>query len=433
VDGSDGTVRVLATGHFGPILTAVWPSCHPDRSAGWRESHACDLEITPVPDGVRIVERHGADELVGVVTLVGDRLRQEFSASAVGRVFQTIGLRQSTVRVRDGRTGVTQHHPAGLGLGVRDSSEIVAAACYPPPGSELTWTGTDGVHEVRVLVETPTGLVHSCLLDRRPTPGPDGVARLDTYLRVSPAPRRGRSRPATRPATRPVPRTVPAGGAHQVRMVPRAGGVTSWTHDGTRLLRSPYPHRRGLVCNPTWSAGMWVTTERARFTRDSGLGWGTAIDTTWEPKHPLGLHAPDHRISWELTLPDDDAPDAPVTVDLHHPDATEEVVLWFTPHTPKGGRVVVPGPDGVPWQLPTDRVWQRWSSAVSVELTDGRWLVGTPAPDAPDDAEYVVRSTAAGVLVGCVANASQPSTTSWHFTVRTDPLGPDDLDSPDLT
>ncbi|MGW0615008.1 GNAT family N-acetyltransferase, partial [Streptomyces sp. NPDC002788] len=44
VDGDDGTVRVLAEGHHGPVFMSTWPSCRADRPAGWRESEPRGLD-----------------------------------------------------------------------------------------------------------------------------------------------------------------------------------------------------------------------------------------------------------------------------------------------------------------------------------------------------------------------------------------------------
>jgi len=435
VDGADGTVRLLTPAHLGPVLTSTWPSCHPDRVAGWRDPYPCDLHITPVSDGVRVVERHGSTELVGTITLVGGRLRQEFVSTApVGRVFHAIGLRQGTLRLR-GAEG-TEVHPIGLGLGVRDASEIVAAAHRPPVGSELTWTSADESVQVTVPVSAATGLVHARMLDRRPEPGLETAVRFDTHVRVS-TPRQDGDRPRVtgHDVTGHDVRSAD-GTRHEVRLTPRAGGVTNWTCDGTRVLRSPYPHRRPLVCNPTWAAGMWVTTEHNRYDRGTGVGWGLMPRVTWEPKHPLGIHCPELRIGWELSLPEAAGPGAPVTVDLHHPDARGEVALWLTPHTARGARVRVPAPEGT-WEHSTEQTWQCWAPQVWVELADGRWLDCRPGPDAPADAELVVRSTPAGLLVGCLVQALPPhgtgtprTSSTWAFRVVDDPAAPVPLAGP---
>jgi L-amino acid N-acyltransferase YncA len=398
VDGPDGTVRLLAPGHLGPVLTSTWPTCHPGRVPGWRDGFPLDLRVEEIADGVRITERHEDVDLVGTVTLVDGRLRQDFRSTApIGRVFHTIGLRQASLRVVDPVAGDTGQQPAGLGLAVRDSSEIVAAAHRPAPGSELFWAAPDGTVEIRVPVGPRTGLVHSNLLDRRADA--DGTSlRLDTHVRVG----------ARRPVVPPSP--ADAGGApHQLRMIPAAGGITSWANGRTRVLRSPYPHRRALAYNPNWSAGMWVTAEHGRTDRATGLGWGVATREVWEAKHPLGLHAPDLGIGWEVSAPDGPGP---LTAEVHHAGPDGEAVLWLTPRTSRGGRVVVPAPRGT-WELVADGLWQRWTAWAAVELADGRWLSCRPGTGASPDAEIVVRSTAAGLLLGCVTPAGPSG--RWQF------------------
>ncbi|WP_328341815.1 GNAT family N-acetyltransferase [Micromonospora sp. NBC_00421] len=405
VDGSDGTVRVFCAGHVGPLLVSTWPGGRPDRAAGWRESQPCDLEITPIDDGVRIVERIGTGALTSTVTLVDGRLDQRFhSTGPLGRVFQTVGLRRGTFTVHDAGTGATRRHPIGLGLGVRDASELVAAAQRPAAGSELTWDSA--LVRVRIRVDEHTGVVHSCLLERGLEPGPDGVARLHADFGAPPSPQ---------PAGTPAPAVGPS---RRIRADARAGGIVSWLDGSTKVLRSPYPRRRPFAHNPRWSAGMWVTTERDRFSRDSGVGWGVASDTGWEEKEPLRLVAVDQGLDWQVMVPAD--PAGAVLVDVRAPASAEEVVLWLTPNVVPRGRVTVPDPTGGVWQLDPADVWQIWTREVTVPLPGGRRLHCRPGPGAADDVEIVVRSAPGGLLLGCVAQAGgiEETRNTWQLTVH---------------
>lgn len=246
VDGEDGTVRVLAEGHHGPVFVSTWPSCRADRPAGWREGEPRDLTLEPADGGVRVTERYGDATVTGTFTLDGTALLQEFTrtGAATGRVFQTVGLRQGVFTDAEGRP-----HPIGLGVGVRDASEVVAASQAAPAGGELTWRGR-GVR-ISLPADGRVRLVHSTLLERGLEPGADGVARMRTEIRPHPA---------------------ESGRRLEVRA--GAGGVTLWQEGTTKVLRSPYPRVRSYGYNPRWSAGLWVTRENSRHDRAAGLGWG---------------------------------------------------------------------------------------------------------------------------------------------------------------
>jgi ribosomal protein S18 acetylase RimI-like enzyme len=374
VDGRTGTVRVLIPTHPGPLYTSTWPSIHADRVAGWREAQPVELAITEIDGGVRLVERAGDESLTGTVTLVDGVLTQQFDGTAaVRRVFGTVGLRQGRFIVTEpGKS--TVEHPIGVGVGVRDSTEMVAAARALPAGTELAWHG-DPV-SVRVQVAEPTTLVHSTLLARCP----DSVIRTSFAVRD-----RGTS----------------------VKVRAKAGGVTSWVDGGQKVLRSPYPKTTAFASNPRWRAGLWVTTERARHDRESGLGWG-AGRPGWEEKNPQCLVHPDQQLVVNLDLP---------TVEVTAPAGDGEVVCWLTPHTPTTTTVRI-DQHGTRTTLSTNDFQQVWASAVDIRLTDGRWLAISPAGGA--DQEIVVRATAAGVLVGCVSLADGSHAT-WHFTIHSGP------------
>ncbi|GGV79726.1 MULTISPECIES: GNAT family N-acetyltransferase [Streptomyces] len=395
VDGDDGTVRVLADDHHGPVFVSTWPSCAADRPAGWREGEPRDLEFTPVDHGVRITERCGDDEVRGTVTLADGVLEQHIAFTRPpGRIFQTVGLRQGTFT-----RGTEQPCPIGLGLGVRDASEVVAAAQPAAPGTDLVWDGA--AWSVRIPVREPVRLVHSTLLERGLAAGPDGQVRLRTEFGR-------RTAPAT-PAAAPVP---PVAGPRRIQLDAAAGGVTAWTEGTTKVLRSPFPRTRAFGHNPRWSAGMWVTTERSRYDRAAGLGWGVRPLAGWEEKHPLGLYGPAERLGLELTAPEDTA--VPVRADVQAPEAEQDVVLWLTPHTPRHTTVVLDCA-GSRRELDSRGFRQVWAAAAAVRLTDGTWLHCRPAPGAAPGAEVVLRPTDAGLLVGCVSPAGGEH--AWHLSV----------------
>ncbi|MFH0174714.1 GNAT family N-acetyltransferase [Streptomyces cacaoi] len=444
VDGDDGTLSVLAEGHHGPLFVSTWPSCRADRPAGWREGEPRDLDIVAVENGVRVTERCGEDEVVGTVTLTEGTLRQDFAfASRPGRIFQTVGLRQGTFVHPDG-----ERHPIGLGLGVRDASEAVAASQVVPAGTELAWHGTSW--GIGLPVREPVRLIHSALLERGLAADPDGVARLRTDFRPTAARTDAQTDARTADAGTGVrtadaetgartadvetgARTAEAGadaGAGAVRPVrtdsnpsavrrleltASAAGVTSWKEGTTKVLRSPYPRTRVFGYNPRWSAGMWVTAENSRFGRASGLGWGVR-PTVWEEKHPLGLFAPRERIGWELTAPEDTA--EPVRADIQAPDSEEEIVLWLTPNTPRETTVVLDSA-GTRWELGSAGFRQIWATAATVRLADGSWLDCRPADGACAQAELVLRTTPSGLLIGCVSPARRPS--AWQLAVHSEP------------
>ncbi|MFJ9814545.1 GNAT family N-acetyltransferase [Streptomyces sp. NPDC101151] len=399
VDGEDGTVHVLAEGHHGPVFVSTWPSCRADRPAGWREGEPRDLDLVPVEHGVRVTERCGDDQVTGTFTLTEGVLGQDFTFTRrPGRIFQTVPLRQGGFAPDTGPA-----HPLGLGLGVRDASEVVAAAQVAPVGGDLTWTGA--AWSVRVPVREPVRLIHSGLLERGLEAGPDGVARLRTEFR-----------PRNAPATPAAPAATAMAGPRRIQLDASAAGVVAWREGGTKVLRSSFPRTRAFGNNPRWSAGMWVTAEHSRFGRAAGLGWGVGSASGWEEKHPLGLYGPQDGIGFELIAPDDTA--EPVRVDLQAPDTAEEVVLWITPNTPRETTAVIDSA-GTRWELNSPDFRQVWAAAAAVRLSDGSWLHCRPARPGSAEAEIVLRTTTSGLLIGCASAARRPH--AWLLSVSSEP------------
>ncbi|MEU6056658.1 GNAT family N-acetyltransferase [Streptomyces sp. NPDC047097] len=399
VDGEDGTVRVLADGHRGPVLVSTWPSCRADRPAGWREGEPRDLTLEPVAGGVRVTERYAGGTVTGTVTLDGTALLQEFTrtGSTTGRVFQTIGLRQGVFTDPEGA-----EHPIGLGVGVRDASEVVAASRPVPAGSVPAWQGSG----VRVALPVPDDgqvrLVHSTLLERGLAPGADGVARIRAEIRTRPS--------NTEPAAT-APRAEGTDTGRRVEVRAGAGGITVWQEGTTRVLRSPYPRVRSYGHHPHWSAGLWVTRENSRHDRAAGLGWGVPDPGAWEEKHPLGLYAPDTGLGWEATHTD-----GGLRVDVRAPGTDRESVLWLTPYAPLRTAVVLESA-GERWELTSGDFGRLWARRASVRLSDGRWLHCAPARSGDD--ELVLRATGSGLLIGGVSAAQE---SAWLLSVHDTPL-----------
>ncbi|WP_256107716.1 GNAT family N-acetyltransferase [Streptomyces sp. ODS05-4] len=395
LDPDDGTLRIMADGHHGPLLVSTWPGGPAGRPASWREAEPRDLTVRPVPHGLRVTERRDDAEVTGTLTLHDGVLCQEFTGvPQPGHLFQTVGLRQGDVTPGGGPS-----HPIGLGLGVRDASEVVAAGHRVPAGGRPAWHGPHW--SVELPADTPVRLVHSTLLHRALVPGPDGAARLRTALT-----------PRTPPAPLAPPAPAPPAGPRRIHLEAAAGGVTSWWEGAVPVLRSPHPRTRALGSNPRWSAGMWVTAEPHRCDRAHGLGWGVPSAAPWQPGPPHGLGCPDDGIAWEASAPEDTG--TPVRVDIRAPGAAAETVLWLTPHTPRTTAVTVVS-GGARHELTTDGFRQVWADAVAVRLTDGHWLHCRSAHRAAAPAEIVVRATPAGPLVGCVAPA--PPDPPWHLTL----------------
>ncbi|MFF8832030.1 GNAT family N-acetyltransferase [Streptomyces sp. NPDC015131] len=406
VDGEDGTVRVTADGHHGPVLVSTWPSCRADRPAGWREGEPRDLVLEPVAGGVRVTERHGGDTVTGTVTLDGTGLLQEFTrtGAATGRIFQTVGLRQGVFTGPDGTES-----PIGLGLGVRDASEVVAASRPVPPGGVLAWRGS-GLRVGVPAGEGPVRLVHATLLERDPGFGADGTARLRTG--IGPYEPYEPYEPEA-PGTGITGATGATGADRRLEVSARAGGVTVWREGATRVLRSPYPRTRSYGHHPRWSAGLWATRENSRHDRAAGLGWGLPAPGAWEHKEPLGLYAPGTGLGWDVT-----EEGGGVRVAVRAGGTGRESVLWLTPYAPVVTPVVLESAGRV-WETASGDFRQVWARRASVRLSGGRWLhCGPAAPGSPDD-ELVLRATPSGLLVGGVSAAPE---SAWLLSVHDGPL-----------
>lgn len=131
----------------------------------------------------------------------------------------------------------------------------------------------------------------------------------------------------------------------------------------------------------------------------------------WEEKHPLGLHAPDSGLDWEIAADGDG-----IRVDVRAGGTDRESVVWLTPQTPLKTAVVLDS-DGERWELSSGDFRQMWARRAAVRLSDGRWLHCAPAAGPHD--ELVLRASPSGLLVGGVSAARE---SSWLLSVHDVPL-----------
>lgn len=386
VEANTGTVELFTAGHHGPLVRTTWPSLDDGAMAGWRRSRPVQLEILELDDdrigpGLQLVQRLDGAQHRCEIRLGSSVLEQQFQLTdAGGQVYQEVGLRRGTLSAT--RPGSHWQVPLGVGIGLRDSSEMFSAARPVEPGDTLTWAGADG-RSVATDVGDGIGLVHSRLLDRQLAPG-------TSVIRTTVPARRAADPLPEHPAAAGAATT--ASGRSVLRLDPVAGGVTAWKLGaGQRVLRTAWPRTRSFGSNPRWSAGMWVTRERSRFDREQGLGWGTADRQSWRSDGSHTLTDSTGELQWSVR---ETADGLQAVIEGR---GAQECVLWSTPITPAGAEVYVDGGRrfvlGDPWVF--------WTRSVSVSL--GGDLHLTVHPDsALGHPEIAVRSSASGLLLGCV-------------------------------
>lgn len=404
VDVITGTVELFAAGHYGPLARTTWPSLHPGSRAGWRQSRPLQLEVSEldidqIGPGLELRQQIGADQHRCAIRLGESVLVQQFQLTeAGGQLYQEVGIRRGTLSAA--RPGSTWRIPLGIGIGLRDSSEMFSAARPVEFGDTLIWEGADS-WSVSTEAGGEDALVHSRLLDRSLAPGTsvirttvhrDIAGRTADHLLEPPA-------AATEP---PVP------GRSVLRLEAAAAGVTGWkVGDGQRVLRSAWPRTRSFGSNPQWSAGMWVTRERARFDREHGIGWGAADRGIWSAKDPHTLTDVAGDLQWS---PKECTGGLQVSVQARGQD---EVVLWSTPMTPPSAEVLIDGGR----RLLAGETWLVWTRTVSVSLGRDRHL-NVCSLSSQGHPEIAVRSSAAGLLVGCVQAPTDGTTRgSWSFQI----------------
>lgn len=394
VDPVDGTVDVGHPDHYGPLVSVTWPGRPGFRAAGWRESDSRAFRMERISSGVRITELETSISCTARVE--DDALIQDFVAEPNSelRMFESVGLRTGWFDAVPVRGPSLTCAPVGAGLAVRDCTEVVAASVELDPSFPATWYGEQG----EKVVETTgrrTSMIHSTLLDRRFTTDESGAARIVTVVHPP-----ARSRPGALTfgglVADPVVSTK-----ESLRIRESAAGVADWRINGRRLVRTPFPRIRGFACNPYWRAGVWATHEPERHRREHGMGWGLSRQT-WSTTQTGSLISDDRRNLF--TINDS------LVVGRHEFSVTSaetdgEDVLWLTPMTGPGTRVVFPGLRG-PWSTPSSGVWQRWTPSTLIELDQGIWLSIAPAPGHEELVpEILVRSTPSGLLVGCTSRA----------------------------
>lgn len=396
----DGAVMVCAENHWGPLVFFTWPDASPHRAAGWRGGPRHPLSITEETGSIILADE--CSDLSCRLTLSGDLMIAKFSGKPgqTLKMFQALGLRLAKLDAEPIGGAPIRQASVGLGLAVRDSTQIPAAGLPLWPGTPVRWTDDSTV--VELSGDGDASLVTSSLVDRRVTLGDDGSTTLITRVSYygNPTPLRNADTSHT---------GSPDG--VEIRLEPRAGGIVRWRHDGKPVLQCPYPRVRRLNCNPSWSSGMWVTREGDRHDREIGMGWGLP-HLDWVLENKAGMFSPTHGITWAL---DPNQEHCNWNVDVSTTDPTGEIALWLTPAVAPGSQIRLSNHGEVETAI-VDGAWQRWTSRLGVELSSGEWLCLEPALEQQGFPEIIVRSTGHDLLVGCVIRASA-RTARWRLAL----------------
>lgn len=414
VDPTDATLTISHANHYGPLVSLTWPGRPEFRAAGWREADARRFSLEKTPDGFRIAEQGTEPPISCDVRLASSALIQDFTAAPASelRLFESIGLRTGWFDATPLSGASFSCAPIGTGLAVRDCAEVTAAAMQLDPAFPVTWYDEQGG---RVLETTGhrTSMIHSGLLDRRFTTDADGRARVVTSVHP-PAPARTGGLTVGGLEADPIAATK-----ETLRIRDTAAGVADWRINGRRLVRTPFPRIRSFACNPYWRAGAWATHEPERHSREHGMGWGLSTQT-WSATQTGGLMSDDRR---NLLTVSDSLIAGRHEFSVSSVETDGENVLWLTPLTDPGTRVVFPGLRG-PWSTPSTGTWQRWTPSVLIELGHGIWLDIAPAAGHEELVpEILVRSTPSGLLVGCASRAGlDPDPMVWRVRATGVPL-----------
>lgn len=402
----DGTLVITADDHWGPLVFLTWPDAHTHRAAGWRGGPPRALEVTTSGPGLYV--RDNGSDVACTILAEGDTLVSEY-AGAPGqtlRQFQMTGLRQAVLDADPAGAPPIRHAPVGPELGVRDASQMPAAALALRRGAPVRWTEDATV--VEVAGDGDAFLVTSSLVDRRVTLDACGRARVVTRVSHCGKPRPRRISSDSWAAAPDHPR---------VRFDERAGGIVRWQDGDGRVVHAPFPRAQRLACNPEWSAGLWVTRETDRHDRGIGMGWGIPHHD-WVLAGDFGLRSETQDLTWTL---DADRLHTKWNVDISTSDPRCELVLWLTPATAPGSQVRLSSLGEV-IGLDAGGGWQRWTMRVGVELIDGRWLCIEPDLGQEGFPEIIVRSIGSKLLIGCVVRASV-GTARWRIALLDTPAG----------
>lgn len=403
----DGTVTVHADSHYGPLISLTWPNPTLHRTAGWRGGPCNPLSI--VDEDGRIILEDARSGVSCQLSLSDDLLITTFLGKPGQqlRLFQQTGLRLAKLDAEPREATPIRQASVGLGVAVRDSTQMSAAGLPLTPGTPVRWTEDSTVVELSGCGDT--ALVTSSLVDRRIILDNEGRATLITRISNNGSPTPHRNADASNTAS-------PQG--MDIRLEPRVGGVVRWRHAGASVLKCPYPRLRRFKCNPSWSAGMWVTREGDRHDREMGMGWGLP-HPDWVMADDTGMFCPSEDIVWAL---DPSAEHCNWNIDISTSDPTGELVLWLTPAVTPGARIRLSNHGEVETAFVEGDDWQRWTNRLGVALSSGRWLCLEAPLTQEGFPELIVRSTGNDLLIGCVTRASAYRT-RWRIALLEDTSG----------
>lgn len=395
---NEGVIEISTTGHWGPVLAMSWPSSVSHRAHGWRQgpakSYRCELL-----ENCLVLDDEGGVKCTISLNDCQVAIRMDGAPKTELRMYQWCSLRQGYLTAD---TGITSFNRAssGLGVAVRDSSEIVAAGLPVIPDTPITWSEGD----ITVQLD-PCGrasLIHSTLVDRRIHLDESGSASLTMTVFGDSQPHRADT----------VELPPLAAGTDRIVLKPAAGGVTTWRLGATKVLKSPWPHARALGPNPIWRAGLWVSHEPDRHDRRQGMGWGPD-HRSWTLSEDT-MTSTDGTLSWRFS----GSPDTGWTVDVTTSNTHGETVVWLTPDCPAGERIRT-SDHAVTTMLDISKPWQRWTTRCAIPLRHGKWFLIEPDHDLTDSPEILMRSVHGVLLVGCVERAHSGSA-SWRFAITSE-------------
>ncbi|MSS44616.1 GNAT family N-acetyltransferase [Cutibacterium sp. WCA-380-WT-3A] len=390
-----GVIEISTANHWGPVLAMSWPSPSAHRAHGWRQGPATSYR-SEIHDN-RLVVRD--DQGVTCTTTITDgrvTIRMDGTPGTQLRTYQWCNLRQAYLTA-DTTPGSFELASSGLGVALRDASQIPTAGVPVNANSPITWS--QGNISVKLDPCGRTTLIHSTLVDRRIVLDETGTACLTMIIRSAPGP--------AEDVTTDLPPHL--ADTDKVVLKPAAGGMTTWRVGTTKVLKSPWPHVRSLGSNPHWRAGLWVSQEPDRHNRRHGMGWGSD-GREWSLADDT-MTSTDGVLSWSLS----GAADTGWTIDVTTSDMHGETVVWLTPNCATD-ECIRTSDHGVTTRLATATSWQRWTTRCAIPLSQGGWLLIEPDHDLTDSPEILLRSIRGQLLVGCVARARSGSAT-WRFAI----------------
>jgi len=465
LDPLNGVLSLYHRAHLGPLVVDPWPSAGPPFLAGWRRQPDRGLQVSQNESGWTVREERED----GVALCRASRLTSEgvehtvwwegspagvvlaapwctarqlqlwttagYRPAAIGRypsyLMDFEGLAETTPEPVGDSEPSEKKNPiwwdAASGLSVtpyhRGSVRERYTMGYLPA---LEWYGKGPLeHGYRVAEAHP------------PFPTSDPDESDDVMLARADLPHPGTGSLVAAPAqgvefrerTLARERVTVLGHDHEEYILSgTAGGVVAWRSGGTDVLATPYPRVRAFGANPRWRSGLWACRQPGREDPEFGLGWGQDDTLSWRIAEPDALTAdglevrlrPARLMSGSTAVEGNAAwLLAQLTENSSGQAPAEDLVLYLTPKTPRGGSVLVPGVPGHVWGLATTSSWRCWAGRAAVALFDDRWLL--VAPQRAEFGEVLVRSTPDGPQLGLVAR-SRPlgSPTTWLLGVVSD-------------